>query len=467
MKRKALFLCLIFSLMLALVSCVGGSVSEPKTIDELWARVNEKMDGLSSYEVDTNFQMKYEIEGYVIEATADGRAVYCNIGKENFHHYDYVQMTMSCSELSLLEKSTSIEAYNDGNMFYSDISDAGTQKFFSPITAEEYQEYINKSELDDDVFLDCTNKSFEKRDDGKWEIKYSGYAQRSLVLILNEMGYDGEVLDVDGIEDVEIIVIANKEFLVEEMTYTLIYGAGFSEEMTGTSTYSNFNTAEPVVEPLKVENYTKIADVRLLDGIDEKIKDIQNADDGKVSVHINQNIYVDGAKSFSQEEEDTILYGTKNGKYFYDIEADINGKIIDVEYKNGSQKITQDGEVYYNDQSEDEAKFYVNGLINIMYYDKSCVLNMNKVTDGTYKIECDVYNIETYENYFSSLGQNAWFESAEQTITVYIEDEKITKIESTVKALGGVAQGTEFIEVKLDITYQVVVMENAGSASDL
>ena len=156
------------------------------------------------------------------------------------------------------------------------------------------------------------------------------------------------------------------------------------------------------------------------------IEDIEELENGSFVLDLTQTISTSYSKN-SYTERDTVTYGKKDGKYFYDAKASADNAKYDISYANGKQTVTVSGQTQTVDQSEKEAKAFVNGLINSAKYSPDKIINITQKEDGVYTIICTP-DSSLYKPAYSYLT------NATQSITFTIQDGKITKISSTVSA---------------------------------
>jgi hypothetical protein len=135
--------------------------------------------------------------------------------------------------------------------------------------------------------------------------------------------------------------------------------------------------------------------------------------------------------------------------YFYEIKAEINNTKYTISYQNGKQTVKGDGTNKSEKQTEEEAKDFIRGLINTANYHADYVTNITEVRDGVYEIVSDKPESTPYKNFFVNMGGT--FTKATQTITITVENGRITKMEGTVKADGNIPSGYNNYGVGLTI----------------
>ena len=147
---------------------------EPATAMELWELVDKKMESVASYECDVTMEMIFYSGGFKFES--NGTAMYVAIGdeeKNDYYYYEFMDSDLSCSELSMESKMSTIQAYNEGYAFYSKLTDGEGYSFCSKLTPKEFAEHFNNGVTEDFDYGDCTKAEFKKNDDGTVDADFS------------------------------------------------------------------------------------------------------------------------------------------------------------------------------------------------------------------------------------------------------------------------------------------------------
>ena len=445
MKKFLIVLLAICLSVTLFVSCNRNF--KPKTAGALWDKINETMDSLDSYEMDMTGTMALQANGVKLSVDITTKNIVSDQNGNDYYEYSVSDSTMKTTydhgsfDTTVTEKETSIEAFHNGKMFLSTKTSSGRKrKIYSSLTAKEYLAYkeSRNADLSDMDFKDCTNASFAQNEDGTWSMSFSGYTKKTVDKMTEAFGMDQAGMDLK-IEDIEISILADGEFRVTEMKIKFIFDEDNetikepSLEMT--AKYANFNAATPITDTLNPEDYTEFLDCRLLTEFEDMIEALEEKKDGSFTLNLEQKM--SGFKLGSSQtytEKDTVAYGEKNGSYFYDITANASGEIVEISYANGKQTIVISGTEQSVDQTEDEAKAYINGLINNAKYSANAVGTITKKADGVYEIQCDNPDKSDYSSIFSSLSINN--PQYTQTITVTVKDGNISKIESHMIAEG-------------------------------
>lgn len=417
-------------------STAGGSGEEkpfePSDAIALWNKIDETMCNIKSNETDMTMKMvqylygmKYDLSGtnHVIEVESDG----------DFYSYTQQSMTVTCEEAEYSETSESVTAYYNGKMYISNKSEGVDQKFCSAMTAEEFIEADSDDSIKDIDFTDCAKSEFSKNEDGTWNLKFSAYTKKQINVMLDGMEMEEGEMGAD-ILDMEVTVLADTEFRAKQMSIKLVFeieeDSTVIPEFAVTNNYSKFNEAQPNPDAIKTEEYTEVDDVRVLDNVEDSIKDIQNASSGKFKYDLKQSTRVYGQTS-TYTEKNTITYGKENGGYYYDVSANISGTKYTINYKGGKQTITQGSEKNSTSQSEEDAKAFIDGLIDCASYHAELVSKIEKTDEGVYKFTIDNPDIsEIKQNLAAS---EIAVKSGSQEMIVTLSDGSVTRIENKLK----------------------------------
>ena len=428
MKKFFILLIAVLLCALAFTSC-----GDPKTTTELMDKIDEKMESLQSYQSDVTANLSTDIYGYHCVANFTGTQITIYGASDKFYYYTVMEGTTEMKDTAKNEvvesvKSKEIEAFHEGNMFVSSEQGDQVQKLYSPLTKDEYIAYLEKQESTLDIDYEaCVNKAFTKNEDKTWTLTYSGYTKKAIAVVIE--AFNADELFEEEIVDMEITIHADTDFTVKAMELKMIFeNESTTSAFSMTAEYSNYNKATPIVDTLDVSQYTKVADCRLLTDIADMIEDLEELENGSFVLDLTQTISTSYSKN-SYTERDTVTYGKKDGKYFYEAKASADNAKYDIAYANGKQTITFSGGSETVDQTEKEAKEFISGLINTAQYEAMRVTDIS-TKNGVYTITCKQPNENLYQPVFSSLGISN--PTVTQTIKVTVQDGKIAKIENTV-----------------------------------
>ncbi len=431
----------LFVLLIALLLCTLAltSCGAPKSAADVMERIDKKMDSLKSYQSDITANLSTTINGFHCKADFTGKSIIIYGNENKFYYYNIMDGTMELKDTekdSVMEtvKSKDIEAFHEGKMFvWSEQGDL-KQALYSPLTQEEYIAYREKQQNALDIdYEECVNSSFVQNEDKTWTLTYSGYTKKVIDKVVEAFG--GNDIFEEDIVDMEITIHANEDFTVKSMEFKMVFeNESTTSEFFIKEEYSKYEKATPIVDTLDVSQYHEISDCRLLTEISDMLEELEKMESGSFVLDLTQKLTLGGSYSSTStsSEKDTVTYGKKDGKYFYNITADYDGTMFDISYANGKQTIKVSGQSQEVDQTEKEAKDFIGGLINTPKYQAIRVSSIKKDGDGVYTIRCDKPDTNLYQPIFASLG--AMVRNVSQTITVTVQDGKITKIESTLTA---------------------------------
>ncbi len=435
MKR----ICSIFLIICLCIPFLTSCSLKPKSADELWEKINETMEHLQSYESNSTGNLALEVMNVPITADLTIKNIISGTSEKDYYYYSASEVTVK-TESDLFNQSETakfIEAFHDGKMFFSMESEKATQKFSSVLSAKEHIAYLEKqsSSSDDFDFNKCTTSSFTQNEDKTWSLHYSGYSNKALDRMFDTFDFDGEMFDLD-LSDMEVTIQADNKFRIKEIKIKFI----FNEDIDGnpvfeiTMQYSNYNEAEKITDTINPENYKEIADCRLLTDFEDMIEKLEEDKDGSFVMEMEETLSVFDQKE-TYTETDTVSYGEKDGKYFYDISINSTSyQNMKISFENGKQTIKLSGKQQTNQQSTLEAKTFINSLINTAQYSMIYVSDIKKLEEGVYEVQCNNLISEAYEAIFESYtGELISFQ---KTLKITVKEGCITKIESDTLAEG-------------------------------
>lgn len=455
MKKRLVWVCLLLACVTVLASCDLFRPA-PKSAEELWERIDERMEQYDAYAMSMEMDMIMEVEGYAIKSVASGSII--EDKGDDYYYYSEMNMSMICDELDMNQKMQQISAYWDGKAFEISDSDGAVRKLYSEMTAEQYEEYSQDDEDDEDDedfdFSDCTGASFAQNEDKTWTLTYSGYTKKAMDRINEQFGIQES--DMFGAEflDMEVVISADKDFLITDISIVFEFDA---EE--GSKTAPVLNIRMKLIEAgdvtrqtdkLDISKCTKVDDLGVLKQIDEQIEEIANKEQGKIHYEISQTIKAMGQTESGSEVYD-VEYGTKDGKLHFELNTDVEGYNTKISYKNGKQTVSVAGESYTEDCSEEEAKAVLENLINdsTLGYSEDSVSNIKSLGNGVWEIT-QTPSSEYYEELM--LSMSADYKSATQTIKVTIKDGALTNMTNTIVVKGSYSESFSTFEISFDIT---------------
>ncbi|MBE6885650.1 MAG: hypothetical protein E7486_01770 [Ruminococcaceae bacterium] len=403
----------------------------PKTAGELMDRIDQTMEQLTSYREDIVGEMIAVYRGNKVEATMTAWGV-----KTQDAFYEENSVRYLCKALGLDEQEKKVEAFYNGKMYLLSKDDVYTQKLCSEITMEEYLE-TRSGILGEDIGLkDCINQSFSQKDNGDWELTFSGYTKKTIdslmeVLKAPEELWGGEVVDL------QVMYQSDAEYRAKTVQFSFVFEeeeGGDTPKFTTTMTCSKHNSAEFDPSLLKEDEYTLVDDAWILSKINTSIMDMRNASSGSFTMETQTEVAVKEERQ-TTKETDTVSYGRKNGGYYYDIVAKTNDQTITIQYQNGTQTVSGGGETQTASLSEEDAKLFVDSLINAPNFTESAVTAIQKQKDGRYRLTVRRLSLEPYQEAYAQAGIDLE-NTGRQEFVILMADGQVATMESTITMVG-------------------------------
>ncbi|MBR2295908.1 MAG: hypothetical protein IKA43_00700 [Clostridia bacterium] len=458
---------LLMALMCIFMALAFSSCGEPETPEELWDKTSEEMDKVESYKM----TMEADVKMWMQKTFVVGKITGTMIGifdADNYYYYEKNNTKLTSEELELDEQTVSIEAYNDGKRFLKYEENGKSHGIYATTSVEDFTAYIEKKNGEGTLDPKSgANLEFTKNDDKTWTLKCSGFPKKVIEEFIEE---DYSLFGAE-IEDIELTLTMSDDFLLtsEEMTFVFDDKGAITPAVSYKAKYFDFDKAEKITEDLDIKDYTKIDSFEILDTIEEQIEEHQGAENGSFTLYASQKVQVAAGATNSSYETDKVEYGKKNGSYYYEIDANVNGNSnITIKYENGIKTISPSIMGSSEAQAENEARMYIDNLINSANFQKALVSSITDKGDGKYEIEINVFD-DDYKTMMEAIGGGleTTYNGTEQTVTFTIENGKLTKIDSKVESRGSVKVGMTTREVTITIGSIVVfneVKSNSGSA---
>ncbi len=449
MKKRTLIICALLACAMLLASCQtlkDALRPDPKTAEELWERIGEVMEGFDSHEIAMEMDMVMVVEGYAVESSATGTLI--EDSGDDYYYYSDTKITMKCDELDLDQESRAISAFMDGKAFEFRSEDGYERKLYSKMTAEEYATYLaadkEESSLDTDI-TDCTNAEFAKNEDETWTLIYSGYTKKAVNGITSALST--QELDVFGadIVDVKVTFLTDENFRVTDISMEFEFDVDEDAKQTPVldvrmKLVAVGDGVTRVTDTIDASKYKEVDDLAIRKEITELIKDRYEAEEGSFRYVQEQTFKVMG-QTDKFTETDTVLYGVRDGKFYYDVTAEYDSVSMKLAYENGACTVTVEGESYSEPQTEQEARALVEMLINdsTYGYHAESITNITDKGNGVWEIEQALGDTSELEGIFESM--DGTYKSATQTVTVTIKDGKLTEIKTVITASGSITSG--------------------------
>ena len=468
--RSTLLFLLAVSLVLSLASCVvvedSGETSAEDTTEipareytaeELLTAIDEKMDSYDSYEAAVEMLISTTTNGINVKTTTTGIEIVRGLKTDNWECFAEVETVVSSPALTSSQKVTSVEAYIGGNYFISNrgtVIDKVDQKFYSPMSVEDAKALYEESEVDLFDFVECINKEIKTNEDGTYELTLSGYTANAINKIVEEVELDLDAISHTAI-DLVFVIKADADLNATDMELSVVYdknsASGAVPEISIKMRFSKYDEAEIGASAPNPEKYTLVDDVRILDDVNDLMDALKAMESGSFTLDITQTLKFMGDTQQSVET-DNVTFGTNDKGYFYDIDADMDGTKYDISYSQGIQTVAVSGESHQVSQSEDEARAFVESLINSAQYNSLFITQIEKLSDNKYSFTCSPKS--TYQPFIEQMG--ATFRSVTQKIVVTIENGAITAIDSEVNATGAITSGNSTYQLTFTVVSDVI-----------
>lgn len=451
-SRSLLMAAMSILLIFSLAACQKNEQEtsyEPDSAVALWEKVDETMSAMQSMETTLTTQVVYYYMGYKFELNGSGRVV-----STADAHYSESQNVVVCDELSMSQTVSSVKAYYDGKMYTSVQDGTYDQKFCSVMTKEEFVQTQSGVLTEEIELSDCLKAEFSKRENKGWKLQFSGYTKKAIDKVLEVLSLADDILGAP-IADMEVKLETDQQFQVEKIEISFLFDA---EEMAGeamptfsvTAVYSGFNTTTFDSAVLKVEEYTEVDDVRVLNDVSEALQERQNAASDQFRLMIKTTYDMPGQNS-TYVENDIVEYGRKNGAYCYLIDAEVEGQHFAIQYKNGEQTVTTNGETRATKQPEEQAKAFIDSLIDSARYNVNAVTDIQMQEEGTYLISIAQCDVTAYAPTLENSGIEN-ISGTQQIIVVFAEDQ-ITQVSSIITICGESDAGSVTITVESDVSF--------------
>lgn len=439
----------------------------PKDAVSLWNKIDETMNALKSYEGKSVMDTTYYLMGDEYQMTSEATLVLSD-GEDGFFEYNHGKNVIGCEANALNETVENLSAYYNGKMYLSTVGSAFSQKLCSPMTVDEFREETGEGLSGDVDFSSAKSAEFEKKDDGSWSIRFYDYTKKNVNEIVDSFGVDESSFG-EEILDVEIFVLADADFRATKITIQLVFDV---DDSTTTKPslhvdieYFNFNSARSSEGLIKTEEYTEVADVRVISDVADGLDKIKDATKGEFVLELSETYDMFGEKTTSLEK-DTVKYGVENGAYYFDLTSVVDGEEAKISYRGGTYTVIQGGSTQTSSITDDSARLVVNNLIdNSSSYVTYGVTDVKKESDGVYLLKITHKDISAYKESMKDSGID--LKSVTQEVKVTFTDGDLTRLENAMTLSGEYSYGysTENVKITLNADFSFVsVSEDKVSA---
>jgi len=276
-------------------------------------RISRAMDKVDSYESVGELSITAYYDNKKMYIKGDTKQIFSK--EKDSGLYFYCSDTVDIEYNSTNTSTTVVEAYNDGEYFFSHTLNNVGNKLRSSHTEEEFLEYYEKVSESGDLLSGYSELTSVKNDDGKYEIslsEYNGEKIRDINLIY------GFPLDDGGasIENINVSILANAEYLVEEINVEYVFSdALYSGEQK--VVFSNYGSAEKKMSVVNPKIYTAVEDARAVPLLSSLLNDKKQADKGKFNSSSDVESTFMGSHNESNETY-IVSYGYDDGEFELD-----------------------------------------------------------------------------------------------------------------------------------------------------
>ena len=391
MKKLLSILLILAMLVLPMLSACGTDgepeESEKEQIDVM-KEIRKAMNAATSYECNGQVELKAYVNEE--EIVVHGTSYEVNFNDSDDPYY-YSETTSNTTYQGTYFENIIVEAYNDGNFFYAYGEGNRKRKFYSELSAEEFEEYMSRVKEDSDLLESYGNIFDEVNADGSHTVTLSNYSKDAIRRINAYMDFPME----DGgaeITHIEVTINAAKAYLVNDITVKYI----FSDERysaSQTNIFYNYNCANKNLVDVKTSAYTKVDDARIMPMINHLIDDRMNCDYGTFDYTNEVEITLSGELIGGTPTNYDVIYGNEDG-FFFDISGDEVGVACSYVYKGGVYE--EDGKVVEDSDFNDvSAKQFITSIVDPFDYNQISTKSMTAsvADDGTVN-----YRINLNEN---------------------------------------------------------------------
>ena len=157
----------------------------PEDALELWERINETMDSLSSIEMTISTQKVYYSAGHQYRQYTESYVL-----STQDAHYTESESRLSCELLNLEQTINMVEAFYDGKMYRAVSDGTYDQKFYSEMSHEDFDGLQTGGLTAELTLADCTTAVFSKTEPDGWQLDFSGYTKKTIDQAMGNLGVE-------------------------------------------------------------------------------------------------------------------------------------------------------------------------------------------------------------------------------------------------------------------------------------
>lgn len=431
---------------MTLSSCDKQS-DEDKT-ETVMQNVVDAMNRISSFEANVDTNLLLYVAATKITAKITSKIVAKASGDNDVYYYEQHDTTVTGTGVE--QATSSIEAFNDGKYFLSFTFNGRKKRLYSENTAEEFMNYYLSSSEKNSVYEGYGKASHIETDTGGYIITLTEYDSEVVDSINEELGLPME--NGGGkVTDCTVTITASSDYLINRVVVDYAFS---NTEFSGRQItyYGKHNAAEKITDTIDPSDYTKVPDAMAVSRYSELVKDRENSESGFFEFSLMQNIRLSGSSPVEHNEKDAVTYGVDNGRYYFDIDSELNGVNYDITYKDGVYKINGrvDSTSDYNDLT---SKAFINQLIDPFGIVPTDVeeVTVSETDEGTvynFKLETSYGTVvDSLKTVFESVG--AIYRRAEINLEFAVKNDEIMSIKYTIDSGGYLLYGGTSYDMSL------------------
>lgn len=417
MKKLCMLMAVVLLFSFAFTSC---GLFKPSDAEAMEKRIDKRMNQVSSYKIEEEMTMVFYTSGKRVDASSTGEIIGIDDKSDDNYYYQRVDTRLLSTALNLDKQTTSILAYNEGNMFSLNTGNNYNQKLYSPIEFEEFLEVLEEMLGSEFIYSDCGKSEVERSEDGGWILNCSEYSKEKTEVLIEELGLGGESFNFDA-KDVNVTIECDKKFRIEKRKIVFVFDESDKKPAVEIESKYQYEDITRVVDLINPDDYKKTDNLRLIYDLDSKLDAMADAEEGAFDIAFSTGVSHGTHRLSTEGETDSVKYGIKDGKYYYDMTSLKSGDKYTIVYEDGTKTSTsKTNYVNTTPQTDLEAKAYISSLIRASGYSYAIVNNIKEAKDGIYTFECQV-PMSDYRDMLKTLGLK--YSSSSYEITVKLDDE--------------------------------------------
>ena len=466
--KKILCTVIVFLMFITLSSCASSSHEEqnnqenqekigqenPITSAEVMEKINAAMDGLVSYESTNESEVIAYVGGSKLTISGDSREIVFLEGETV--NYFYSSAAMSTKYAGVEIKLNTLEAFNEGKYFLSSSRGDDKSKIYSELTAKEFEDFYNERNENFSIVEGYSSVSHVKNEDGTYTVTLSDFNQENIDELNSSYGFPSEA-GGGKIIAYNVTLSVGSDFLIRNVAIDYVFSnTTFSGKET--VTFSNFNNAKKMLNAINPDNYNKVDDARAIFLYNSLIKDKAASNSEAFRFLFDQYVVVGKARK-QNSQNDEVSYGVDNGKYYFEIDSDVNGEKNNLTYNDEVCKLNGEINSIYC-SSDEEAKKIINDYFNpfgLVLINAKNVTVTEEVLGTLYNIELDNVSgtmVDFMKNIYATAGAN--YHSSSFHLMFLVNEDNLVSVMYRIIGDGYIVQNyqTNHIDINIEVTIE-------------